>query len=203
MIAKMTAIILAGGKSNRFGSDKAFVKIDGIPLIKRQLNVLRGIFKKIIIVTNRPHKYGFKNIKIIQDIIKNCGPLAGIYSGLMESGSFYNFVLSCDMPFINEALIRYIIKNCDSYDVIIPKVSRKFHPLFGVYSKNCIPVIEEMIRGGRLKISNIFPRLNTRFILKREIERFDKKSLSLVNINTKADLAKAKELFFLKCRYPK
>ena len=53
----MNAIILAGGKSSRFGRDKAFVKIDGVPIIKRQIKILKGIFKKIIIVTNDQRKY--------------------------------------------------------------------------------------------------------------------------------------------------
>lgn len=184
----MTAVILAGGKSSRFGSDKAFIKINGMPLIERQVNALRNIFTKIIIVTNRPKKYGFKNIKIIQDIIKNRGPLGGIYSGLMESDSFYNFVVACDMPFISRSLIRYIMKNKNSYDIIIPKIDRKYHPLFGLYSKNCIPVIEKALKRNRLKVSAIFPKVKTGFILRKEIERFDKPLLSLKNINTRDDL---------------
>ena len=188
----MTAIILAGGKSSRFGSDKAFIEIDGIPLIKRQLKLLKKVFKKIIIVTNQPQKYRFRNVKIAQDILKNLGPLAGIYSGLMASSSFYNFVIACDMPFINKPLIRYIIDCKDNYDIIIPKLKQKFHPLFGVYSKNCITVIKNMLEHNRLKVSNIFPRLKTRFILTDELERLDKELISLVNINTRDDLRMVK-----------
>ena len=185
MTAKVTAVILAGGKSSRFGSDKAFIKIKGAPLIRKQIKILKKIFKKIIIVTNAPHKYRansslrgsdsdrsnpknviaspsarndtwIRNVKIVQDIIKNCGPLAGIYSGLMASDSFYNFVVACDMPFIKASLIRYILRNKNSYDIIIPKIDKKTHPLFGVYSKNCIPVIERrfMEISRRIKVES-------------------------------------------------
>lgn len=193
MITKVTAVILAGGKSSRFGSDKAFITIAGTPLIKRHLKLLRNIFSKIIIVTNQPHKYRFKNVKIVQDVIKDSGPLAGIYSGLLSSASFYNFIMACDMPFINKALIRYMIGHKDNYDVIIPKIGNKFHPLFGVYSKNCIPAIEEMLKDARLKVSNIFPRVNTHFILKKAIKKIDENLFSLVNINTKKDLTRVKK----------
>lgn len=189
----MTAIILAGGKSNRFGSDKAFIEIAGTPLIKRHLKLLRGLFSKIIIVTNQPHKYRFKNVKIVQDIVKDSGPLAGIYSGLLSSGSFYNFIMACDMPFINKELIRYMTGHKNNYDVIIPKIGNKFHPLFGVYSKKCIPVIEKMLKNDRLKVSSIFPKVKTHFIPKKTIEKFDENLLSLININTKEGLAKIKK----------
>lgn len=189
----MTAIILAGGKSNRFGSDKAFIEISGTPLIKRHLKLLNSLFSKIIIVTNQPQKYRFKNVKIVQDVIKDSGPLAGIYSGLLSSGSFYNFIIACDMPFINKALIRYMAGHKDDYDVIIPKVNNKFHPLFGIYSKNCIPVIEKMLKNDRLKVSSIFPKVKTHFIPKKTVEKFDENLFSLVNINTKKDLTKVKK----------
>lgn len=191
----MTAIILAGGKSSRMGADKAFLKIGNQPLIKSQIGLLRKIFKKIIIVTNSLPKYrGYKGIKIIPDIIPHRGPLGGIYSGLVASSSTYNFVVACDMPFINASLIRYMIKNRDNYDVLIPRVDKKYHPLFGVYSKNCIPIMEKTISKDKLNVSSIFPKVKTGFISRQEIERFDKLLLSLVNINTKEDLAKIKEM---------
>src|SRR3989338_10174791 len=163
----MTAIILAGGESSRMGTDKAFLKIGNQPLIKRQIELLRKIFKKIIIVTNSLPKYrGYKGIKIISDIIPHRGPLGGIYSGLLASSSTYNFVVACDMPFINESLIRYMIKNKDDYDVLIPKIDKKFHPLFGIYSKDCLPIIEKRIKQQRLKVSSIFSKVKTNFISK-------------------------------------
>ena len=191
----MTAIILAGGKASRMGTDKAFLKIGNQHLIKRQIGLLRKIFEKIIIVTNSLPKYrGYKGIKIISDLITNRGPLGGIYSGLVASSSTYNFVVACDMPFINQALIRYIIRNRDNYDIVIPKIDKKYHPLFGVYSKNCIPVIEKAFSKDKLNVSTIFPKVKTGFISREEIERFDKHLLSLININTQDDLAMVKEI---------
>lgn len=191
----MTAIILAGGESSRMGTDKAFLKIGNQHLIKKEIWLLRKIFEKIIIVTNSLPKYRrYKGIKIIPDIIPHRGPLGGIYSGLVASSSTYNFVVACDMPFINESLIRYMIKNKDDYDVLIPKIDKKFHPLFGIYSKDCISVIEKKLKQKNLHVSSIFQKLKTNFISKKEIKRIDPDLLSLVNINTRDDLAMLKAM---------
>lgn len=193
----MNAIILAGGRASRMGScDKAFLKIGRSAIIRRQLKILKEIFKEIIIVTNSPNKYrNVKGVSVITDTIPHQGPLGGIYSGLTASGSFYNFVVACDMPFINGELIKYMIKNKDGYDVIIPKIDKKLHPLFGIYSKDCIHIIEKMLKDDRLKISNMFSKVKTHFISKKVVGRFDKKILSLININTKEDLAKANFIY--------
>ena len=177
------------------GYDKAFLGIKGESLIGRQLGVLKNLFKNIIIATNDPQKYtNFKSAKIVCDAVPCQGPLGGIYSGLLASDSFYNFVAACDMPFINKSLIKYIIENRDDYDIVIPKIGGRIHPLFGIYSKNCIPAIEEMLKHDRLEVRSIFSNVRTRFLSRREIERFDKNMLSLLNINTPDELRRAKEL---------
>lgn len=196
------------------GYDKAFLDIKGEPLIGRQLDELKNIFKNIIIVTNDPQKYtNFKSVnprtncniaspkntigagvKIACDVVLGQGPLGGIYSGLLASGSFHNFVVACDMPFINKSLVRYIIENRDDYDVVIPKIGGSLHPLFGLYSKNCVPAIEEMLKHDRLEVRSIFSKVRARFLSRREIKRFDKNMLSLLNINTPDELQRAKEL---------
>lgn len=190
----MTAIILAGGKSIRMkGKDKAFLKMGKQTLINQQLKLLKKIFQKIIIVTNSPQKYrNFRQIKIVTDVIPYQGPLGGIYSGLLASSDKYNFVLACDMPFIKISLIKYLLAKKKNYDIILPKIEKRVHPLFGVYSKGCIPAIEETLKYNILKVSSIFPKVRTKFLLKQEIEKFDRDLLSLVNINTPEELKRVK-----------
>ena len=173
----MNAIILAGGKSSRFGKDKAFIKVKGTAIFKRQLNVLTKIFDETIVVTDNPQKfhlfgsyirkinernlragYKLKKIEIVQYILPAKGPLCGILSGLIKSRSRHNFVIACDMPFINEGLIKYMIKNIKKFDIFIPKIDNKFHPLCGVYSKNCISVIGWLLLQDRLKVSDLFSK---------------------------------------------
>ena len=199
----MNAIILAGGKSSRFGSDKAFIKIRGkVLLIERQLKLLKKVFKKIIIVTNQPHKYKVRGVKIIQDIIKDCGPLGGLYSGLEESDSFYNFVVSCDMPFLNLDLIRYMIRLKDGFDVVIPKLKKGFETLFAIYSKNCtLPIYEILgkvrkvgVNSDNLRVTNFFKKVKLRKLNEKEIAKFGDPNILFMNINTREDLALVKKM---------
>ncbi len=185
----MTAIILAGGKSSRMGYDKAFIKVGGTVLIKRQLKLLKSFFKEIIIVTNTPHKYRLRGVKVIKDIIPGQGPLGGIYSGLVASSSTYNFVVACDMPFINLQLIKYMVSLKDNFDTVVPRIKNGYEPLFAIYAKNCIPIIENALKENKLNVSTVFQKAKTIFISQREIEKFDKKLLFLANINTQDELA--------------
>ena len=198
----MNAVILAGGNSSRMGFDKTFIKVGGLTLIERQIKLLYSLFEKIIVVTNNQRKSRslyeiadknrLKNVEIIQDIILGQGPLGGIYSGLKASNSIYNFVVACDMPFINERLVKYMIKNVKNSDVFIPRIDNKLHPLCGVYSKNCVSVIGRLLLQDRLKVSDMFSKLNAKFISKKKLQSFDKDLLCLENINTPEDIKKYK-----------
>lgn len=187
----VNAIILAGGKNTRMqGEDKAFLEIEGEPIIERLINKLRKLAGDIIVVTNSPEKYAHYPVTVVRDEKPGLGPLMGIYSGLKVSSVRYNFVAACDMPFVNEALVSYMIDNRDNYDALVPKIDDELHPLCAMYSKNCISVIEEMLRQDRMDVRSIFPKLNVRFLERAELEKIDKKLLSLVNINTRVDFRK-------------
>jgi molybdopterin-guanine dinucleotide biosynthesis protein A len=139
---KASAIILAGGKNSRIGQNKAFIRLpNGQTILQNSINVLRKIFPEIIIVTNRKEAYREFDVLVVEDLIKECGPLGGIFTGLCHSESQRNFVTACDMPFIRPALIRSLLAESGTYDVVIPEVDGEAEPLFGVYSKSSIPII--------------------------------------------------------------
>lgn len=189
MESKPSAIILAGGKNTRMrGTDKAFLEAEGKPIIVRLIEKLRPLVSELIVVTNSPEKYQGLEVKTVKDEYPGKGPLMGLYSGLKASRAECNFVVACDMPFINPSLIKYILDQRNDYDVVIPRVGERFHTLFGLYSKVCIPVIEEMLKKNELRLRCIFPKLNARFLSRQEIEKIDPGLLSLVNINTPEEL---------------
>jgi molybdopterin-guanine dinucleotide biosynthesis protein A len=188
----MTAIILAGGKSRRMGNrDKAFIEIEREPLIRRQLRLLKKDFKKIIIVANAVDKYkGFKGVRVVPDAVAGQGPLGGILSGLLASGERYNFVVACDMPFINRPLIKYMQMVKTGYDVVVPRLNNRYEPLFGIYSKSCSKSIKSLLDKKILKISRFFPKVKVRKISRKEISQFGRPEEIFMNINTPIDLSK-------------
>lgn len=186
----MTAIILAGGKSSRFGLDKAFIKVRGLPLIISQIKLLKEIFKKIIIITNNPKRYKFKGVKIFQDIVPGKGPLGGIYTALTNSDTFYNFVIACDMPNLSPKLIKHILKQRNGFDVVVPHLKNGYETLFAIYSKNCIMPIYAILNSRDLRIRNLFKKVRVREIDEDEIKEFGDPDVLFTNINTQKEYAK-------------
>lgn len=187
----MNCIILAGGKSLRFGDDKPFAKIGNSTLIEHIIAVLSPLFKDLILVTNYPKKYAGFPVYAIEDKIKNIGPLGGIYTGLLASDSYHNFIVACDMPLLNPSLISHmisLIKN--DADVIIPNINNKLEPLHAIYGKKCIKAIESQISTGNYKIQDFYCFVNIMHIEEAQLRIFDPGLLSFLNINLQQDLAK-------------
>ena len=186
----MTGIILAGGKGNRMGGkNKAFLKVDGKPLIDRILEVYRELFREILIVTNNPMDYLSHDCRIVTDIIKGKGSLGGIYSGLSFASCEYSFVTACDMPFLDRTFIRFMTDRARAHDIVVPRSPDGFQPLHAVYSRRLIPVMERMIGEDHLKIAFLFKKARTCVISPEAIAAFDPGGRMFININTEMDLA--------------
>jgi molybdopterin-guanine dinucleotide biosynthesis protein A len=195
---KISGIVLAGGKSLRLGHDKITEKVGNTSLLEKVISSLEPLSEEIIIVTAKerdlPQLAGRSKVKTISDILPGRGSLGGIYTGLVSSYSFYNLVVAADMPFLNEALLRYMIEAADGFDFVLPRVKKWFEPLHAVYSKNCIPAIKNVLDQGKRVIIDIFDYVKVRYIEEEEIDRFDPGHLSFFNINTKEDLEMARKI---------
>jgi molybdopterin-guanine dinucleotide biosynthesis protein A len=195
---EISSIILAGGKSLRFGHDKILERFDNTNLLEQVISHIEPISREIIIVTAKERTFARlanrPKIKIVNDIFPGQGSLGGIYTGLVKSESFYNLVVAADMPFLNGQLLRYMIKVADGYDFILPRVNEWYEPLHAIYSKNCINPIKSILDEGKKVIVELFNYIKVRFIEAEEIDRFDPKHLSFFNINTKEDLERAKKI---------
>jgi len=195
---KASGIVLAGGKSLRFGQNKSFVTIGNKSLLEQVVSCLSPVCRDIIIVTTGeptiPQFIRNPKIKVLTDFYPGKGPLGGIYTGLKASGTHFNLVVAADMPFLNPELLRYMLSLADSYDLIVPRVGKLVEPLHAVYTKSCLSPIERMITNNELHVSQLFSLVRVRYVETEEIEKFDPRHLSFFNINTEADLAKAREI---------
>jgi molybdopterin-guanine dinucleotide biosynthesis protein A len=190
-----TGIVLAGGKGSRINKNKALITLpDGRTLLQKCLDSLRKVLTEILIVTNRTELYQDYDASLVEDLVKDKGPLGGIYTGLSYSTTHCNFVIGCDMPFPQPRLIELLLQGCDDYDVVIPQTAGEVEPLFGVYSKNCLPVISDHLQKEDLKIRKIFEKLKVQIIREKRIDEVDPQHLSFFNINTEEDLRKAQAL---------
>ena len=194
----ITCIVLAGGKGLRLGRDKVRETVGNSILLQRVLSQLAPFNRDIIIVTagekSLPQFTGYQRFRIVTDIYPGKGSLGGIFSGLAASDSSYNLAVACDMPFLNQALLRYMIQISANFDLVIPRLGDMVEPLHAVYSKGCLTPMEELLRQGNLKIIELLNLVKVRYVDTEEIDRFDPKHLSFFNINTPADLKTAREL---------
>ncbi len=192
----LTAIILAGGKSSRIGSDKdkAILKLNGKHLIDIVISKLKHIVGDNIIIVGPPERYpSYK--QVVPDLFNQRGLLVGLYSGLKASTSRYNLVVGCDMPFLKVELLQYMRDRIGSNDIIIPRYTKNYiEPLCAIYSKDCLSVMERNIEAGILSIRRIFPYLKVKYIEEKEIKRVDSELNSFFNINYKEDFIRAEEL---------
>jgi len=195
-ILSLTAIILAGGKSSRIGSDKnkSMLRLNGKHLIDIVRSKLKCVVGDNIIIAGPPESYlSYK--QVIPDLFFQKGPLVGIYSGLRASPSQYNLVVGCDMPFLEVKLLKYMTENIYSNDIVIPRYGDGYiEPLCAIYSKRCLETIERNLAEHIFSVRAIFPHLKVKFIEEEEIKKFDPKFYSFFNLNFKHDFRKAEEI---------
>ena len=194
----MSCIVLAGGKGLRLGRDKAREIVGNKSLLESVVSQLSSFNSDVIIVIAREQSLSrfidYPKVRIVTDTYPDKGPLGGIYTGLTVSDSFYNLVVAGDMPFLNQALLRYILQLSADFDVVAPRLGNLVEPLHSVYSKECSPTIEHLIRQGNLSVSQLLTSVRVRYVETEEIDKFDPKHLSFFNVNTEADLERAREL---------
>jgi len=158
MIKNISAFILAGGQSSRMGQDKGLMPFNGKLMIEHSIDTLKTIVIDIFIVSNNPI-YNQFNLPLLSDITPNKGPAGGIYTALSHSKTEHNLILSCDTPFVNQQLIQYLLDRHESFDITIPKINEKKHPLIGIYNKTCKSFYKKSIEDNTLKLDLINQQL--------------------------------------------
>ena len=196
MIPGVSAIILAGGQSKRLGKDKSLLLMDGRPLVAHAVDKLSALSDDLMVVTNSPERYEplALPVRFVPDDRPEVGALMGIYSGLKAARYPLALAVACDMPFLNRSLLEYMLPLTDGHDLVIPRLGGFLEPLHAIYSKACLPAMARLLDQGRRQIVGFFHEVRVRYVEEDEIERFDPRHLSFVNVNTPQDWRRVQEL---------
>ncbi|MEW5784702.1 MAG: molybdenum cofactor guanylyltransferase [Bacillota bacterium] len=191
------AVILAGGDSKRLGQVKPLLLLDGMTLIERAVVNLNPFFNRITVVTDRPEVTEGLPVKRTTDLLTGYpkSPLRGIHAGLSASELPFQFVMACDMPFINLALIRYMAAFAPNYDAVVPRVGDYYQPLYAYYCRSCLEPIRRQLEEGGGKVTRFYETVNVKFISESEIIEFDPQQESFFNINYWDDYTEAVNRF--------
>jgi molybdopterin-guanine dinucleotide biosynthesis protein A len=141
IITGVTGVILAGGRSSRMGSNKALLPFRGGRFIEAIHRQLRTLFAEVLLVTNTPEQYGFLDCPMVLDLHPGMGALAGLQAGLLHSGTPHIFAVACDMPYLDDTLIRTLSERRHRADVVIPEGPHGPEPLHAVYGRTCLPAM--------------------------------------------------------------
>jgi len=187
----MTGTILAGGENTRIPLLKGYIEINGKRIIDSSVSLMRNIFDRVVISTNMPELYFYCGAPMIGDIVKQRGPLTGIFSVLSGTGADAIFVSACDMPFIKPELIKHIVNKYTSglkeWDAAIPVFEGKPQPLLGVYSRKILGAIEKRLKKEQRGLRDMLTDLHVLYIKEDEVRAIDPDGRSFVNINTMKD----------------
>ena len=186
MNEKITGIILAGGKSSRMGCDKGLMKIAGRSCTEHVYMAIKPVVSEVIIISNRSG-YEHLEIPVFNDIIKECGPIAGIHSGLTHSKNKVNLVVACDMPFINSGLLAHILSNRGQSEIALAEHEGSVEPLCSFFSKECTSRVEELLLSGERKLINILKEFSVKKISVSSNNDFYSTDL-FFNLNRQVDL---------------
>jgi molybdopterin-guanine dinucleotide biosynthesis protein A len=196
-MVRFTRAIIAGGKSERMGQDKAFLDVGGVPIVERILQQTEACQAEAThIVTNTPSAYEHLGLPMYADVLVDCGSLGGIYSALVHSDTPYTLVTAVDMPFVSGDLWRFMLGFVadGAYDVVVPRVESYPQGLHALYSQACLAPIKRRLDAHRLKVIGFYEDVRVKYLDEADYVPYADAERALMNVNTPDDLARARAM---------
>ncbi len=190
----ISAAVLAGGQSRRMGHDKAALVIHGETLLARTARLMRALTPDVAIIGPIERATLVPDLPIIPDRWPGSGPLGGIATAFQALSGDVMLIVGCDMPFLQPALLRYLVSLIPGYDAVVVRLDGQVHPLHAVYQRCCLPILEEQLAAGDLRVHRFLSRLHVRYVEGDEFDPFDPQHLSLFNANTPEEWEQALRL---------
>ncbi len=176
--------ILAGGKSERMGQNKALLRIGNERIIERLLREFE-CFSRVVISSAKKGIYEDLGVPVVYDENRDIGPIEGLRRVLSVAESEYVFICASDMPFLKKELLEYLASFISSdHDCYVIADDEHIQPLCAIYKKSLLPVIGELIKDGKYRIRELLDRVRTKYVSLR-LSCFDEKTVR--NINTRED----------------
>lgn len=191
--ARLSGVILAGGTSSRFGSDKSQMEFAGKRVLERLLELFQQFpFQTLALITGRGKGGGWpKGVRVLPDDQEGLGPIGGITTALRRlSGDI--FVAACDMPLVSVPFLEWMLGHYDPRaDAVIPRHSKGIEPLLGIYEKSFLPALEREINSGRYALYQILKKGRVRYV---DVPTDFSVKREFANVNTPEDYSRVKTL---------
>ncbi|MBP8644844.1 MAG: molybdenum cofactor guanylyltransferase [Syntrophobacteraceae bacterium] len=185
----ITGAILAGGKSLRYGRNKAMELFDGVRLIDRSVAALAPHCDPIFVVANNLTDYVGVNTFLLRDLVPHQGPLGGICTALWFSPHEWVFIKAADMPILVPEVLTLMIGLKEDHDAVVPVHHERYEPLLALYRRRCLPAVTRALEGSDRKAFTFYRQVRVRFLQEIEWKAVDPDGLSFKNANTPEELA--------------
>ena len=173
------------------GQDKAWMQIQGEPMIRRVIRELAPVASSTAIIANAP-EYSSLGLPVYADSLIGIGPIEGIRTALSNCPTECALLVACDMPFVTSDLLALLLKKLPGFDVVAPKdLDGKIEPLCAVYTKNVLPVVTDLIDTGHRKPSRIYECVRTNFLPFSALDHLPGATTFFKNVNSPEDYAEA------------
>ena len=198
------AFIQAGGRSSRMGTDKAWLEINGHPMIESVLAAAQPVAASLSILINsaNPNAKRYRelaakwNARLLHDLHDHKGPLGGIHTALKICGENESaLILACDMPYLPSEFLNFLCqKHLSGTAAITVPIDQegRLQPLAAIYDQACLPVIKEMLAANRLRVDRLFEQVPTQFVSLDEIAISSLTEKLFSNLNSPEDFASQK-----------
>jgi molybdenum cofactor guanylyltransferase len=191
----ISGILLAGGRSSRMGKDKALLPLPGNQnhsFVEHLASLLALFCREVLLVVRDPAQMLEYEalvpggIRILTDETPDNGPLMGLYTGLraMRPASSHGLALAVDMPFVQPALISYLLSQPLTGELLIPLVEQKPQVLLAVYPRTALPQIRTCLLEGRRDPRSLLSVCSVHYLEELQLRRVDPQLRSFVNVNT-------------------
>lgn len=186
----MGFIVLAGGKSERMGRDKALLMRNGLSLLDHVLQVASEISRNIVVVADRADRYPLAIGRGVADRFPGAGPLGGVITGLEELGEGVHLAVACDMPSLQTPVLRCLLAlAAEGADCAVPSVAGRLEPLCAAYSASALAPLRDCFEEGERALHRALSRLRLRTVSEAELRALDPELLCFHNINTPEEAA--------------
>ncbi len=176
------------------GRDKAMLPLNGVPLIERVLRQVSGLGDELLITTNDMDRYSYLGVRLVADPQPGAGALHGLLTALKAARHEQVLIVGCDMPFLSHPLLLHLVKQAQLASAVVPIRGGEYEPLLAIYSKACIPAVEQSIAAGQRRMISFFPQIELMTVDEQTLAQLDPKGLSFFNVNTPQDLQRAEHL---------
>jgi len=163
----LKGIILAGGRSRRFGSDKALAAVGSMTMIEKSVMLLKELGLEPVVVTHESADYSFLKYPILRDAIPNKGPLGGIYTAMSSLEGASLLTLTCDMPWLTIPILKVLVQahKKENLATCYSISENQWLPFPGIYESSLCQQALETLQTGELSLHGFLKNLPQKHLL--------------------------------------